>query len=149
MKKVRSRKRTVEPEEVHVLRTRQPVKVVSILAVKRFMVVAACVVVWILLAELDLFGGNFASVGTLILSVILFLLAIPVSIVFRMDTFLLDQVGQAEEHVLLLWTLPFVLANFLVITNLRNLLRPKGEEPVGDRLPTVRAVSTKFPTKTD
>ena len=94
----------------------------------RFLWVGVPVVIWVLLSRFELLSETVAGSGTLIISVVLFVLAIPFSMIFRLDTASSYFAFQEMPEAALLVSLLFVLANYLLIGAFMGWLRGRRNE---------------------
>ena len=81
-------------------------------AFQAFLYVAAVVGIWLAVMHFGIIDEGIAGSVTLVLGVLLFLLALPVSAVFHLDQVML---GQTDNSRALLIALCFVLLNFELI----------------------------------
>jgi len=85
-------------------------------AFRRFLWIAAFIFAWTGICYFEvLIGREYRAVISMLISVLLFFLAIPVSIVFRMDTLMADYAVESFRELALLLALPVVLLNFLFV----------------------------------
>lgn len=126
---VERRGQSSDGKPVFISKTRMGLKRGVKSALRAFAWVAVPIVVWVLLLRLDLLSEILTGRGNLIISVILFLLSIPVSIFIRLDKLLIDYGLGLDDEYKLLAMLPIVLANFLLVGAYRgwrhSLLTPE------------------------
>ena len=84
------------------------------IAFQRFCYVLMPVLLWLLLGKLGVLAQSLHDAGNLILAVLLFVLGLPLSVFFRVDS-LRETFGVTESTSLILLALVIVLLNFMLI----------------------------------
>lgn len=84
-------------------------------ALKPFYWIAAITLLWCCVSFFKLVDPNLAASGTLLISVVLFLLSIPVGIILGMDAMASHYASSFSNEAVLIFALPIMLINFLVI----------------------------------
>lgn len=84
-------------------------------ALRRFLYIAAPVVIWIIICRVNLVSLHIAQVGTAWFTIFLYLLAMPMSIFLRMDPTFSEWSKQYASLTVLLIGLAVVLLNFLCV----------------------------------
>lgn len=92
-----------------------------------FSYVALVTIFWILVSYLDVLPYGLSSSVNLVLPILLFLLAIPISIIFGLDNIIWESSG-GNIHVSELLILLTVLINFLCISVCLVLVRGDSEK---------------------
>lgn len=93
-------------------------------AVRRFLrYVALPVLIWVILLYFSLLPENLLGTGTLILSVLLFVLAMPTGLFLRMDRMMEGWIDSFAAPGGLLAALLIVLVNFVIIALARAWLK--------------------------
>lgn len=93
-------------------------------ALKRVCYVLAGVCLWILLLRLEIVHPRYMDAGTVVLGAVLFFLALPVSIIIRLDT-LSENLPVESYGMVLLCGVAVVALNWILIAALRALVKPQ------------------------
>lgn len=88
---------------------------------KRFLYVAACVLLWLVLNRFELVDKDLLQSAVLILSVVLYVLALPLSALFRLDNFVASWALEGRRDVAISIALLAVLLNFLLLGGILGL----------------------------
>ena len=84
-------------------------------SLKVFSWLAIVVLIWLLLNHFEVLDKSILDTGNFILSIFLFMISIPTSLFFRMDTMMERYAADYSAQVALLAALPLVLFNFMLI----------------------------------
>jgi len=98
---------------------------------KRSLYVAVPVLLWMLLSLLGLLSVSLNSNLVLCFSVLVFVLAIPLSILFGLHTFALNWAPESSNETIMLVFVLVLCLNFTLVGCLRGLLRGDEEQKNG------------------
>jgi len=84
-------------------------------SLKVFGFFAAAILIWLLLYHFEILDKSILDTGNFIVSILLFVIAMPCSLFFRMDTMMERFAADSSTEVALLAALPIVLLNFMLI----------------------------------
>ena len=99
----------------------------AVAAGKKFFYVAVPTALWAVLLKMDLLPTAIAEAGTLLLTVCLFLLAMPTGLVLRIDDLASWGEGQFNKPTVLLIVLLVVGLNFILVGAVLGVLRKSGK----------------------
>ena len=99
-------------------------------ACRRFLYVALCVLLWLLLNRFELLDKNLLQSAVLILSVVLYVLALPLSALIRLDSFVASWALEGRQDVAISIALLAVLLNFLLLGGVLGLRKKVSAVPV-------------------
>ncbi len=99
-------------------------------AFRRALYVAAPVFLWMILSLLDLISLSLSTNLSLCFSVLLYLLGIPLSILFGLDSFALEWAPESSNELIMLVFLVVMGLNFTLIGAVRGWLRGEEQEEV-------------------